>query len=227
MIELDKFRLGQNYPVKVRQNINQIVNRFVSYCFFSAGWINTGDIPPEVENCVIVFAPHTSNYDFFLGVATFIIRGIRVRILIKADWFFFPVGPILKTLGGVPVKRERSQNFVDYMAELLASEKDMRIIVCPEGTRKAVAQWKTGFYFAALKAGVPLVLTSLDYKERNACIGATFYPTGDYVADMMPAREFYMDVNPRNPNGFNPNSLLFPCQTLDVAKGWDFEHEVM
>ncbi|WP_054697316.1 1-acyl-sn-glycerol-3-phosphate acyltransferase [Syntrophomonas palmitatica] len=207
MIELARSWWEQNYPVRVRENVSGIINRFVGYCFFSAGWINTGDIPAEVENCVIVFAPHTSNIDFVLGVATFIIRGIRVRILIKDDWFFFPFGPILKSLGGVPVARDKSQNFVDYMACLLTRERDMRIIVCPEGTRKAVTQWKTGFYYAALKAGVPLVLTSLDYRKKIARIGNTFYPTGDYVADMTPVQDFYRDVHPRHPEGFNPNIM--------------------
>lgn len=204
MIELARSWLGQNYPVRVRENINQMVYRFVSYCFFSAGWVNTGDIPPEVENCIIVYAPHTSNCDWLLGVTTFIIRGYRIRILIKDEWFFFPVGPILRALGGVPVTRKTSQNFVDYMAQLLINEEDMRIIVCPEGTRKAAPQWKTGFYFAALKAGVPLVLTALDYNKRIACIGDTIYPTGDYIADMTPVQEFYRGIHPRNPEGFNP-----------------------
>lgn len=207
MIELAKSWWGQNYPVRVRDNVAQAWKGFISFCFFTAGWVNTGDIPDDVENCIIVYAPHTSNYDFILGVVTFIVRGIPVKILIKSDWFFFPIGPILKALGGVPVVRERSQNYVDYMAGLLMTERDMRIIVCPEGTRKAAAQWRTGFYYAALKAGVPLVLTALDYKYKIACIGDTFYPTGDYSADMTPAQQFYRDVHPRNPEGFNPNII--------------------
>jgi len=205
MIELARSWLEENYQVRVRENLTQAMTKVVSLCFLGTGWVNTGDIPAGVENCIIVYAPHTSNIDFVLGVTTFMVRGYRVRILIKSDWFFFPIGPVLKALGGVPVVREKSQNYVDFMANLLKTERDMRIIVCPEGTRKAAVQWRTGFYYAALKAGVPLVLTALDYQRKIACIGATFYPSGDYIADMTPVQEFYRKVHPRNPEGFNPN----------------------
>ncbi|MGE5391601.1 MAG: 1-acyl-sn-glycerol-3-phosphate acyltransferase [Deltaproteobacteria bacterium] len=207
MIEAARSWLEDYSPVRVRDNASQVIRKFVSTCFFGAGWVNTGDIPSDVENCIIVYAPHTSNIDWLLGVTTFIVRGIPVKILIKSDWFFFPIGPVLRALGGVPVERSKSQNFVDYVADILAKSREMRIIFCPEGTRKAAASWKTGFYFAALKAGVPLVLTSLDYQKKIACIGATFYPTGDYIADMTPVQEFYRDVHPRNPEGFNPDFL--------------------
>jgi len=205
MIELAKSWFEEYYPVRVRDNLSQVWTRFISLCFFGAGWVNTGDIPAGVENCIIVYAPHTSNVDWVLGVSTFIVRGIPVKILIKSDWFFFPMGSILRVLGGVPVERSKSQNFVDYVADLLVTEREMRIIFCPEGTRKAVANWKTGFYHAALKAGVPLVLTSLDYDKKIACIGATFYPTGDYIADMTPVQEYYRGVHPCHPEGYNPN----------------------
>lgn len=110
----------------------------------------------------------------------------------------------MQAMGVVGVNRENSNsNFVGYVVDLFDKNEDFHLIFCPEGTRQAAYKWKTGFYHAALEAGVPLVLTYLDYKEKIACVYGIVYPTGDYERDMEPIQEIYKDVSPRYPENYN------------------------
>ncbi|GBF34776.1 acyltransferase [Desulfocucumis palustris] len=167
------------------------------------GWQTTGGIPPEIKKCVIVAAPHTSNHDFYIARAACYKMNIKVHYLIKKDWMFFPLGLFFKATGAFGVDRKKSNNMVNDIVELFSKSKELKILISPEGTRKTVRKWKTGFYHTALGADVPIILSYLDYKKKIACIGPVLYPTGDLVKDMQPVFEFYRDITPRHPLNYN------------------------
>ncbi len=193
----------------------KIVSRIV---FWLWDWRVEGDIPDGTGNCVIIYAPHTSNTDFFLGIGTFQLLNKKVNILIKSDWFVFPFTYPLRSLGCLPINRSRSTNYVDQMVEQLVSSEERRILVCPEGTRKAAEAWKTGFYHAAVKAEVPLVLSYLNYKERFACIAQVYHPTGCFQKDMDHLEQFYSNIEPRYPENYNPVIYKHESEWLEEAE---------
>lgn len=179
--------------------------KFVTISIFNLlGWKMQGDIPSHIDKCVIIVAPHTSNFDYIFGiVASFKIR-LPVRYLIKEEWLKrFVIGRLLKSWGALGITRSERKNMVDQMADLLISNEKIALAFPPEGTRKLVKKWKTGFYYVALKAKVPIVMCSLDYGKKTVTIGEYFEPTGDYEKDMEIVREFYKDVTAKYPNKFS------------------------
>lgn len=167
------------------------------------GWQTSGGLPPEIKKCVIVAAPHTSNHDFGLARTACYLMNVRIKYLIKKDWMFFPLGLFFKATGAFAVDRTKSNNLVNHIVDLFNKSEEMRILISPEGTRQSVKKWRTGFYYAALGANVPIVLSYLDYKEKIACIGPILYPTGDFVKDMQPVKEFYKNITPKHPLNYN------------------------
>ncbi|MHB8918484.1 MAG: 1-acyl-sn-glycerol-3-phosphate acyltransferase, partial [Desulfocucumaceae bacterium] len=132
--------------------------KFISKILFSLiGWQTMGSLPPEIKKCVIVAAPHTSNHDFYLARAACYIMNIKIQYLIKKDWMFFPLGLFFKATGAFAVDRKKSNKLVENMVDLFNKSKELRILISPEGTRKTVKKWKTGFYYTALGANVPIV----------------------------------------------------------------------
>lgn len=167
------------------------------------GWKTIGSLPPEIKKCVIVAAPHTSNHDFYLARAACYIMNLRVKYLIKKDWMFFPMGLFFKATGALAVDRDKSSNFVNSIVELFNRSEELRILVSPEGTRRIVKKWRTGFYYFAMGANVPIVLSYLDYKKKIACIGPVLYPTGNFQKDMQSVFEFYKNITPKNPLNYH------------------------
>lgn len=153
------------------------------------GWKWEGEFPEGVDKCVLVAAPHTSNWDFFLGKTSMWMQGRRVKFLIKKEAFIFPFGPLLKMMGGIPVDRRKNNNLTDQAAEIYKTKDQIDILFTPEGTRKKVNRWKKGFYYVALKANVPIVLGFMDYPNKIGGVGPVVYPSGDYEKDM----EFIMN----------------------------------
>lgn len=185
-----------------------LLKLFTLAVFGLLGWKVKGSFPP-VKKCVLVGAPHTTNLDFILGMATFYKLKIPIRYLIKKDWVnVFGLGRVMKASGAIGVDRSVRKNLVDMMADLLKSEDRIALVVTPEGTRKLVRKWKTGFYYAALKANVPLVLSSLDYGKKETEIGPCIMPSGDFKKDMDLIREFYRDKKPRYPEKFSLDIYL-------------------
>ena len=179
--------------------------KFVTTTIFSLlGWKMQGDIPADIDKCVIIVAPHTSNFDFIFGiVASYKIR-LPVRYLIKEEWLKrFVIGSLLKSCGALGITRSQRKNMVDSMADLLSQNEQIALAFPPEGTRKLVKKWKTGFYYVALKAKVPIVMCSLDYRKKAVTIGEYFIPTGDYQKDMNIVREYYKDVTAKHPSKFS------------------------
>ncbi len=170
------------------------------YSFFFhkiAGWKIEGKMPTEKKYLIIV-APHSSNWDFFVGLAVRSIHGFDSKYLAKKELFKFPFGKLFRSLGGYPVDRTKHTNLVDAVVELFDSYEHFIVAVTPEGTRGYVPHWKTGFYHIALKANVPIVMSALDYENKKVIFSPPFFPTGNTEEDMKIIAQFYIDKKGKN-----------------------------
>ncbi|MGD1839567.1 MAG: lysophospholipid acyltransferase family protein [Thermonemataceae bacterium] len=172
------------------------------------GWRLEGDFPSEVPKMVMIAAPHTSNWDFPITMAVFLKLGISIRFLAKKQLFKFPTGIIMRAFGGIPVDRSRKNNLVEDAANLLQKSEKMILLIPVEGTRSATKSWRSGFYYIAKQAKVPIALGFLDYHRKTAGFLPTFYPTGDYEADLPVIQSFYKDIKGRHPE----RSALYTAQ---------------
>ena len=157
---------------------------------------------PNEPKFVVIVVPHTSNWDFTLGVAALFALGFRVSFLGKHTLFKWPLGAFMRWLGGIAVERSVSRDRVQETIGAFNSSDRLILAVAPEGTRKRVAEWKTGFYHVARGAGVPIVPVAFDYGRKTVRIGPSFRPTGDREADFASLKEFYRDVVARRPENF-------------------------
>lgn len=166
------------------------------------GWKIENNVPKR-DRCVICVAPHTSNVDLWVGLLAFatLKRG-KPNFLMKKEWFRFPLGWFFRLLGGFPVDRSKHTSITDQMAEHIKSADHFVLAVTPEGTRKPNADWKKGFYFIAQKAGVPIQLAYIDYKEKRVGIGLELIPSGDIEADMRKIKDFYKGFTGKHPENF-------------------------
>ena len=156
---------------------------------------------------IICLAPHTSNWDFILGLLYSRSIGMQSNFLMKKEWFFWPLGPIFKKLGGIPVHRQKKSSMTDAMAETAKAAKTFHLCITPEGTRSKTVDWKKGFYFIALKAGMPILLYGLDYERRLIQCTKTIIPTGDLDADMRDIKVYYKDFKGKKPENFTIGEL--------------------
>ena len=147
----------------------------------------------------MVGAPHTSNWDFPLAMLLMYGSGIRFNWIGKDSLFRPPFGGFFRRLGGIPVWRDRRSNFVAQIVETFAQSKRLIIAIAPEGTRSKIKYWKTGFYYMALGANVPLVLAFVDYRRKQVGVGPLFYPSGDIQSDLVHLRAFYCDKTGKYP----------------------------
>jgi 1-acyl-sn-glycerol-3-phosphate acyltransferase len=163
------------------------------------GWEIEGG-PPDVKKAVVVACPHTSGWDLPFTLAVSWALGIQINWIGKHTLFKPPFGGFFKFLGGVPVNRTGRNNAVQATAELLEQHDDLLVIIAPEGTRGKATRWKTGFYYIALTAKVPIVLGFLDYEKKRGGFGEVFHPSGDIEADWAALREFYKGVKGKHPD---------------------------
>ena len=176
-----------------------------------SGWKIAPDIPPESQRCVMIAAPHTSNWDIWYARLAFFIMEIPVRFTIKRVWMRFPFNLIFRPLGGIGIdRRPRSQSgerpsYVKLMAELFDRFEHIAVMVTPEGTRSRRTKWKTGFYYVALEADVPICLGYLDYANKVAGVGPIIHPSGDIVADMKRIMDFYENIEGKYPELYSPD----------------------
>lgn len=148
------------------------------------GWKLVGDYPNHIKKKMIIVVPHTSNWDFPLGLLARSIMRDDIKYVGKKEMFFFPFGGLLKAIGGIPLDRKKSKNFVKAVVEEYDSRESLTIQIAPEGTRKKVNRLKTGFYYIAKKAGIPIIPIIFDYKQKEVKILDTFYPTEDSEKDL-------------------------------------------
>lgn len=173
------------------------------------GWKISGTVTAETPRAIVIGAPHTSNWDFFLGLAACSILHIRLHYLIKKELNFWPFSLFLKRTGAITVDRSASHNLVDALVQKFRTTPNLILLLSPEGTRKAVDYWKSGFYRIALGAGVPIYFGFLDYATKTAGFGPAFHPTGNVEADLQVIRDFYKDKVGKNPAQFNLQGIRF------------------
>jgi 1-acyl-sn-glycerol-3-phosphate acyltransferase len=183
--------------------------RFIYQFFLKiTGWKIENNIPPGMTKCIVLAAPHTSNWDFYYAMAFLSILRINSRYTIKKEWMRFPFSLITKPLGGIAIDRspghagEKRRSLIDVMVELFNQHKELVIIITPEGTRSKVEKWKAGFYHIAMKAKVPIVLGYIDYTKKTAGTGMVIYPT-NYEKDMRTIMKFYRDIKGKHPEQFS------------------------
>tara|TARA_Y100000385_G_scaffold90849_1_gene93566 strand:+ start:1075 stop:1629 length:555 start_codon:yes stop_codon:yes gene_type:complete len=181
------------------------MKKFLSKLFLRImGWKLVGEVPKEVKKAVLVCAPHTSNWDFPLALASFAIADLKVNYFIKKSWFFFPMNLFFKATGGVPVDRAKNHGLVDSMTLLLKESDEMIVVVPAEGTRSWVPKWKTGFYHIAKAAQVPLILGFVDFKKKELGFGPLFNISGDFEQDMTRIQAFFKEKSAKFPEKYNP-----------------------
>lgn len=163
--------------------------------------------PPTDPVCVLVAAPHTSNWDFILMIAMAWNSGIDPVWLGKKEMFWGPMRPLFKAMGGIPVDRQSPAGLASTVAGLAAAGHVSAIVIPPEATRSLGTHWKSGFRRIAQDAGIPIVLTFLDGPSRTGGFGPSFHPTDDVVADMDIVRAFYADKEGVKPGRFTPPLL--------------------
>ncbi len=163
------------------------------YFLHLSGW--TVDITvPMRDKCVICVAPHTSNWDFVLGLSAYESLGREANFLMKESWFFFPLKYLLKAFGGIPVPRRKKRgSLTDTVIEMFRERDYVNLAVTPEGTRSLTDKWHTGFLYIAYGAGVPIQLGIIDYRAKRIMIREEYLPTGDTQHDLTYIRKYYSE----------------------------------
>jgi 1-acyl-sn-glycerol-3-phosphate acyltransferase len=179
------------------------------FLYWISGWKLDNRMPKEVRKCVMIAAPHTSNWDLFYARIAFILLDIPVRFTVKKEWLRFPFNLFMKPLGAIGIDRspkipgQPRRSMVEAMTELFKNKDELVVMVTPEGTRKKATKWKTGFYYVALNANVPISLGYLDYKNKIAGVGKILYPSGNYEKDMKIIMAFYKNIHGKYPDKFS------------------------
>jgi 1-acyl-sn-glycerol-3-phosphate acyltransferase len=173
------------------------------------GWKIVDEVNGSIKKCVVIGAPHTSNWDFIYALPALRVMGIKnLRYLIKKEFFYFPIKYLFYATGGIPVDRSKKNDLTAILKKLLEERDELYLLFPPEGTRKKVARWKTGFYYTALDAQLPIVLGFMDYKKRELGFGKVLTPSGDFEADMQTIEDFYLHKTAKHPELYNPRIFI-------------------
>lgn len=172
------------------------LGRFLLWLF---GWSVSCETLPG-DKFVLIGAPHTSNMDFFFMLITSWSLRLKLHWIGKHTLFWPPIGLLLKQLGGISVDRRVSQGVVDQIADQIKAAKEFILVIAPSGTRRQTDHWKSGFYWIAHKANVPILCGALDYEKKHINLGMSFRPSGDVNADLGAVRAFYEGVQGRFPH---------------------------
>ena len=161
------------------------------------GWRIEGEFPSQPKY-IITLAPHTSNWDFVVGIAILLASGLKISFLIKKSVFIWPFSILLHKLGGVPVDRKAAHGVVGQMVSYFQSKDKMVLAIAPEGTRAKVKQWKVGFIHMAHNASVPIVPVSLDYNKKLGLINRPMFLSSDVQSDLDTVKAVYLGVQGKN-----------------------------
>ena len=172
--------------------MRQKLYRFIFFRLL--GWKIMGTIHAEVKKCVLMVMPHTCNFDFFIGIFTRGIINLEMNFVGKKELFVFPFGYYFRSIGGAALDRSGGKNNVEATAELFKTREVFRLAIAPEGTRKKVTELRSGFYYIALKANVPIIPVAFDYRKKEVKIGNPFQVSGNYEEDMRLILLHYKDV---------------------------------
>lgn len=175
-----------------------MLSRLSHWILTKLGWTLQVDIP-DVRKFVAIAAPHTSNWDFPLGILSAKAIKLKVNWLGKHSMFRWPYGWFFRAIGGTSIRRDQGQNYKQQLTDLFNRSEDMVLALAPEGTRSKTDHWKTGFYYIARAANVPILMAYLDFGKKQVGIGGMFYPSEDIDADFVKIREFYASRRGKNP----------------------------
>ena len=178
-----------------------MANFYHRLLFKHLGWQENVTVPHR-DKCILCVAPHTSNWDFIYGQLYYRAKGRTANFLMKKEWFFWPLGLLFRKLGGIPVYRSKKNSLTDLLAERIKGMTHFELAITPEGTRSRVDKWKRGFYFIAQKAGIPIQLFDLDYKNKIIRCTKEISPSGDIEADMREIMDYYKHSNAKYPQKF-------------------------
>lgn len=167
------------------------IYKFIWWCI---GWKIKGDVPRNENKYIIIVAPHTSNWDFLIGVLARGIVGFDSKYLGKKSLFKPPFGWFFRMMGGYPVDRSKKTKLVDQVVDIYNKHNRFVIALAPEGTRTNVMEWKTGFYYISYKAGIPIVPVIMDHSRKLVEFFEPFWPTGDIDSDMPKLKSHYTSV---------------------------------
>lgn len=176
-----------------------MMQKLSSFIFYRLwGWELVGRFP-EVSKCVVIVAPHTSWVDFIIGLLVRSIVGLEVNFIGKHSLFKPPFGWIFRSLGGTPIDRSKNSDTVAQTVEIFRQREVFRLALSPEGTRKKVEKWKTGFYYIARQANVPIVMVALDFGKKQVKISDAVWTSGDINTDMEIFMGFFQGVKGKIP----------------------------
>lgn len=183
--------------------VNTLLRQFSVFFLRANGWKIEGGLPEGASKCVFIAAPHTSNWDLpYTLMVAFALR-LNIYWMGKQSIFTFPFGGLMRWLGGIAVNRSASNNLVSASAQALVNaEGPVILVIPPEGTRSKNRYWKTGFYYIALEAQVPILMAYMDYHSKISGIGPMLHPTGDIEKDMEIVKAFYAPFKGKNAEQF-------------------------
>ncbi|WP_286833917.1 MULTISPECIES: 1-acyl-sn-glycerol-3-phosphate acyltransferase [Acinetobacter] len=179
------------------------------------GWETDNHWPENLSQCVMIAAPHTSNWDALYARLALKALGVNVRLTIKDSYMQFPLGPFVRAMEGIGIDRRPKQageprpSMVQVMTDLFKQHPELVMLVTPEGTRARQEQWKTGFYYVAVNAGVPIALAYMDYEQKKAGVGKIIHPTGDFEEDMAEIMDFYAGIQAKFPEDFSVDQRYY------------------
>lgn len=182
----------------------QVVRLPIVGVWYLTGWRMEALLPAQLDQYIVTAVPHTTNWDYWHMLCMALICHRRPHVTAKKELFRFPVGFFLRAFGGIPIDRSKSSNMIDQVANMFAQHPRFIIVFTVEGSRKYTEHWRTGFYYAALKANVPIVLGYLDYKRKRSGGDYVFYPTGDLEADFAVIKAYYEE---KGRNGLYPEKV--------------------
>lgn len=158
------------------------------------GWSFQGSWPDRLKKAVVIVVPHTSWHDFYIGLLVRRILGVDIKFVAKKELFKPPFGWYFRWVGGTALDRTPGQNKVEAIAALFDQNEKFRLAIAPEGTRKKVSEWKTGFYYIAKTADVPIVMIAFDFGRKRVKVSKPLYPSEDREEDFLRIKKFYKEV---------------------------------
>lgn len=184
--------------------MKQVLCRFLYHKIL--GWKANVTVP-DFDKCIICAAPHTSNWDLFMGKLFIAAIGRDAGFMMKKEWFFFPLGALFRWMGGIPVCRGKHTSLVDQMIRKVKQSTKFHLAITPEGTRSANPDWKKGFYYIASGAGVPIVLIGIDYEKKCICAEKYMYASGNIDCDMREIKLYFRGFKGKHPEKFTLGAL--------------------
>lgn len=174
-----------------------------NFIFFITGWKSKYKNEFNCEKCVMIAAPHTSNWDLLYAIAVYWKHGVDAKFFIKDNYTKGVHGYFFKKLGAIGVTRGKKNNLIDFAVNLFKENEKLVLLVPAEATRKRVRKWKRGFYVIAQKSNVPVALGYLDYKNKIAGVGGLITLTDSFENDMQKIQDFYKDITAKHPDNYN------------------------